>query len=582
MKSVFVPEKLLSLTYAGIVVLLGWVFGHSSLTLIWLILGAGGLLGIEFAQQRKTGKLLELSIEYLKRGSLGDYLALENAVNSVKSLLDELIKIKKEGNIDRMTVIEVEKRLLKQNKELLALSSFWEPNAFDQNDSHYKNIDYYDNGNFTSYVYRKNETIEVTALKNVYNEKWYTIPKDRRKITIVEPYFYEVNSKKILMTSIMLPIMIRGRFLGVIGADIELKEIKEIQSDVVLHEYKYKELETEKISEILSNSYDEFRILGQAIKATNGNQKEILNCLLQTASHISGTSQELTIVSNESAKAVEQVAGAIGQVANSVTEQALDIENGVKELTELGNMIETEQRYLSDLNQSAQIVKRMKDEGTIAVTELIESTNERERYMERIQEGIIKTNQSAKKINSASQMIQAVAEQTNLLALNAAIEAARANEAGRGFAVVAEEIRKLAEKSSALTKEIDEVVNELQINSESAVKVIGKSSFVAQKQEGSVATTHDRFKGIAEAIGKTTEIIETLNISGQHMRNKKDKILEILNKIANIAEGNAASAQQVSAASEEQTASTIEIANACQDLSQLAQELQESIDQFTV
>ena len=57
-----------------------------------------------------------------------------------------------------------------------------------------------------------------------------------------------------------------------------------------------------------------------------------------------------------------------------------------------------------------------------------------------VQTVINKTDESAKLIGNASQMIASIADQTNLLALNAAIEAARAGDAGRGFAVVAEEI----------------------------------------------------------------------------------------------------------------------------------------------
>ncbi|MEJ8554734.1 methyl-accepting chemotaxis protein [Tepidibacter sp. Z1-5] len=40
-------------------------------------------------------------------------------------------------------------------------------------------------------------------------------------------------------------------------------------------------------------------------------------------------------------------------------------------------------------------------------------------------------NDSAEKIEKASQMIKSIADQTNLLALNAAIEAARAGESAK-------------------------------------------------------------------------------------------------------------------------------------------------------
>ncbi|WP_243454395.1 methyl-accepting chemotaxis protein [Desulfosporosinus fructosivorans] len=581
MKSIFIQNKLL-LIFAGIMIILGLVFRDPNVVLILLLFSIVGLLIIALFKTSQDSKLLELAIEYLKRGSLGDYVVLEKGVEVAKTLLNELIRIKSVGNVDRQGILELQKKLLRQSKGLLSLSSFWEPNAFDGNDNNYLNSEMYDEGKFTSYVYWENDNIEVVALKNIYTEAWYTIPKKSREISIIEPYYYELNGEKILMTSIMLPIIINRKFMGSIGIDIELKESKEIQSDVVLYESKYKKLDIETIMEAFVDRKDDLGILGQVIKATNVNQKEITHRLLQTASQVNNTSQELTLISQESAKAVEEIARTIEQIAGSATDQARDTENGVNQILELGNLIEKDQHYLIDLNNSAEIVEKMKNEGSVSIVELMERTKERELYMERIQEGIIKTNQSAEKINSASQMIQAVAEQTNLLALNAAIEAARAGEAGRGFAVVAEEIKKLAEQSSNSTKEIDMIVNELQINSQNAVEIIAKSTFIAKKQEDSVIITDERFKGIAEAVEKTKEIVANLNISGQDMETKKNQIIDILKNLAGIAEENAASTQQVSAATEEQTASMIEIANASQGLSHLAHELQQAIDKFNV
>ncbi|OLN33138.1 methyl-accepting chemotaxis protein [Desulfosporosinus metallidurans] len=579
MKSIFSQNKL-PLAYAGIMVLLELVFRNSNFTLMFFSLSIVGFLAIILFRTSLTLKLLAFAIEFLKRGSMGDYIVLERGVDVSKKLLDELITLKKAGNTDRTALLELQKKLLKENKGLLSLSTFWEPNAFDGKDENFRSSDYYDNGKFTAYVYWENETIEVVALKNVYSEAWYTIPKESRKVSIIEPYIYDLNGSKILMTSIMRPIIINGKFMGAIGVDIELKEIKEIQTDVVLYENKYKGHDLDKIKEALTERNDELGILGQVIKAANINQKELTSRLLETASEVTNTSQELTLISRESAKAVEEIAKTIEQIAGTATEQAGDTENGVRQIIELGNLIEQDQLYLVELNHSAETVETMKNEGTVSINELKERTAERERYMERIQEGIIKTNQSAEKINSASQMIQAVADQTNLLALNAAIEAARAGEAGRGFAVVAEEIRKLAEQSSHSTRDIAEIVKELQINSQNAVDIIDKSSVITKEQEDSVTVTDERFKGIASAIEETKTIVNKLNSSGQEMEKKKDQITEILKTLARIAEENAASTQQVSAASEEQTASMIEIANASGGLSQLAKELQQSIDKF--
>lgn len=581
MKSVIMKNKL-SLGFSGIMILLILVFRDANLNVLFTLVSIVGLLAIVGFQKNETNKLLTISIEYLKRGSLGDYLVLEKGVEVAKQLLKELLVIQKEGDSDRTVILELQKKLLSENKGFLSTSSFWEPNAFDGRDSNFTDSDYYDNGRLTSYVYRENGAIEIVALKNVSAELWYTTPQKSRKVSIIEPYYYDLEGKQILMTSIMMPIISRGTFLGAIGIDIELKEITEIQTDVVLFENRYKNVDIEQIESTLTNRSDEHGILGQVIKATNLNQKEITKRLLNTASQVTETSKELTVISQESAKAVEEITKTIEKIAGSAIEQSNDTSYGFNQIIELGSLIEQDQQYIVDLNNSAELVEQMKNEGSVSITELMDRTNEREQYMVLIEEGILKTNQSAEKIDSASQMIQAIADQTNLLALNAAIEAARAGESGRGFAVVAEEIRKLAEKSSNSTKEIDTVVRELHINSLNAVELINKSSVVANKQKDSVMSTDERFKGIANAIEKTKSIMTELNSSGKDMERKKDQIIDILKKLASIAEQNADRTQQVSAASEEQTASMIEIADASQDLTQLANELHMAIDKFTV
>ncbi|KUO49739.1 MAG: hypothetical protein APF76_00385 [Desulfitibacter sp. BRH_c19] len=339
---------------------------------------------------------------------------------------------------------------------------------------------------------------------------------------------------------------------------------------------------TKEVSNELLNKKDEFGEISNALKDMQYSLRSLVGNVVNSSEQVASASEELSATTEQSSAATEEVSKTIDEIAKGAGEQATDTEMGSGKANELGEIVENNQKFMQELNQSSEKVVQLKNEGIKIVDVLQQKTSESNNAAGKIFASIKETNDSAAKINVASQAIQSIADQTNLLALNAAIEAARAGEAGKGFAVVADEIRKLAEQSTESAKEIESVVQELQGKSNNAIITMESVRSIVDEQEKAATETGEKFSGIAEAIETTKRVIEKLNVSGTEIKNKKNEILGVLDNLSAIAEENAASTEEVSASAEELHAAITRISGASESLSGLAQELQLEVTKFKV
>lgn len=326
--------------------------------------------------------------------------------------------------------------------------------------------------------------------------------------------------------------------------------------------------------------HDELSLIANSFNQMSENLRGLLNNLKEASEHLSSSSEELSATSLQSTQSASEVKRSVEEISKGAMSQADDTERGAMGIASLGDLIDHEQGYVSDMNKIAEGINKLKDEGMTLVKELVSKTEENQLVTTEVRDMIQKTNASTEKIENASGMIRNISEQTNLLALNASIEAARAGEGGKGFAVVADEIRKLAEQSNTFSEEIHTIINKLSDETSDAVEKMKQSEKTMAVQAGSVNDTTETFNGLAVNIEKMRDKINQLNKSGEQMAAKKQAIVSIIENLSAISEENAASTEEMTAAIQQQASAMEEIAKSSEDLANLAEEMENNVSRF--
>jgi len=249
------------------------------------------------------------------------------------------------------------------------------------------------------------------------------------------------------------------------------------------------------------------------------NLRDIMNRVNQNAHAVASSSVELQSTAEQTADNASRVVGQATAVATASEEMSAtsnDIANNCHLAAESSN----------EASATAQNGARIVENTILGMGRIADKVRG-------TAEVVDKLGTRSDQIGEIVATIEDIADQTNLLALNAAIEAARAGEHGRGFAVVADEVRALAERTTKATREIGEMIKSIQTETRQAV---------AAMEEG----VSEVERGTSEA-GRSgqalTEILGQINVVTDQIR-------------------------QIATAAEEQTATTREISNNIQDISE--------------
>ncbi|WP_095130049.1 methyl-accepting chemotaxis protein [Pseudomonas sp. Irchel s3h14] len=278
------------------------------------------------------------------------------------------------------------------------------------------------------------------------------------------------------------------------------------------------------------------RLLG-ALSAMQASLRKTIEQIAGSATQLGAAAEELSTVTQEASRGLQQQTNEIEQAATAVNEMTAAVEEVAR------NAVSTSEAS----NQSTQAAREGRDRVVETVGAIQTMTHDVQNTSVMI-EGLAA---QGRDIGKVLDVIRAIAEQTNLLALNAAIEAARAGEAGRGFAVVADEVRALAHRTAQSTQEIEKMVAGIQNGTGHAVASMQQSN---QRTQSTLEMA--RAAGVAlEQITQSIQLINERNLviasASEEQAQVSREVDRNLVNIRDLATQSAAGANQTSAATHE-------------------------------
>lgn len=198
-----------------------------------------GWLTYQATTQQK--KVIHQYAEQLARTHASQTSArVEVALDAVRTLAHALGGLKSAEMNSRAATDVMLKSVLEGDTSFLAVWTGWEPNAFDGLDADNVGQPGHDaTGRYVPYWNRGGASIVVEPLTD-YDKPgagdYYLLAKQSGTETLLEPYLYKVAGKDVLITSVVVPIQVNGKFVGVVGIDLSLESFQKEVGALRLYE----------------------------------------------------------------------------------------------------------------------------------------------------------------------------------------------------------------------------------------------------------------------------------------------------------------------------------------------------------
>ncbi|GKU76379.1 methyl-accepting chemotaxis protein [Paenibacillus sp. L3-i20] len=334
--------------------------------------------------------------------------------------------------------------------------------------------------------------------------------------------------------------------------------------------------------EVSVTNKDEVGDLAISFNQMSNNLRQLIYQVSSNTEQVAASSQQLTATSEQASFASQQIATTMQHVATDVKQQFHHLEEASTTMDEMAESVQQIAGHAKNVSSTANEAYVRASEGGQTIRSAIEQMNSIHRTVSSLSQLINGLNERSSQIGKILKAISDIAKQTNILSLNAGIEAARAGENGRGFAVVAGEIRKLAEESAQSAGQIAEQISAIQEETKHAVHTMGTATTEVSSGIEAVHSAGAAFEHIQGSVNSVNKQIHEVSTSIHQMAAGAEQIVQSMKFITGISETTGTGAQEVSAETENQLSSMEKVSSSARELSEMAEQLQITIEKFKV
>lgn len=338
-------------------------------------------------------------------------------------------------------------------------------------------------------------------------------------------------------------------------------------------------LQYELDSKLLKRS-DEIGDMARSTNNTLGLLRGLFGEIKDVSDKVLASGNQLEDAAKMTSRNADEISQAVEDISKGAIAQAEDVEEATQNTNDMGTVIENIVRNIENLNATSIQMQNAGEKAEQLIKELNESNDKTVGAVHSVARNVEATDESVGRISEAVKLIQSVAEQTNLLSLNASIEAARAGEAGKGFAVVASEIQKLSEESNQSATLISEIINELLKDSKNSMLMMDEVKVKLGEQQEKLDQTKIQFKNVSDGILSSRDETAEIHTQAKDCDESRGTVINVITNLSALSEENAASTEETTASMEELNTTINMLADAAEDLKEMAVALEEKIQFF--